>query len=313
MNRKWMKALILLALLLALVPFGACDDSEDKDNAISQGIIDKDIDSTVSQRIISLAPSNTEILFALGLGDKVIGDTDYCNYPPEAKPKTKVGGFATVDLEKVISLSPDLVLAANIHKETIAPELERRGVNVVMLDPKTVEEVLDEILLVGSLTGAEERASQLVAEMRSRFQAVTDKVSALSEDEKPRFLAIAWHDPIYASSTKSLQGQLIAMAGGINIAYDIGSEPIGLEAVIERNPEVIIAYTGHGEAMQEPFNWAKNEPRLKGTGALKSGRVYLLDADIIGRGGPRLVEALEQVAQLLHPELFGSPANEAQP
>jgi len=329
MHRFWF-ILVSLVLLLTVMPLAACDDDEENEGTMASITSSQpassesentsrettpetsnDEPAKTQMRIISLAPSNTEILFALGLEDQVVGVTEYCNYPEAATKKPKVGGFSTVDMEKVIELDPDLILATNIHKETVVPALEDLGLKVITLDPKTLDDVLNNIALVGAETGKEEEASLLINEMKARIEAITTKVTSLTEEEKPRFLAIAWHDPIYAASPKNLQGSMIAMAGGINIAYDIDTEPMGLEAVIDRNPQVIIAYTGHGEGEQLPFEWAKTEPRLNDTDAAKNGRIYQIDADLIGRGGPRIVDAFEQVAQFLHPEIFGAPASEA--
>lgn len=294
MMTGWYRIAFIILLVVLIACLAGCAEEKEENTGHSE-------------RIISLAPSNTELLFALGLGDNVVGVTEYCDYPPEAKEKPYVGGFATVDMEKVIALDPDIILAANLHKETFVPALEDLGLRVITLDPKSLEDVLDNIALVGAETGKQETADRLIAEMRARIDAVVTRVESLSEEEKPRFLALAWHDPIYAASPTNLQGNVIAAAGGINIAYDITSEPMGLEAVIDRNPQVIIAYTGHGEAQHLPFEWAKTEPRLKDTEAARNNRVYEIDTNIIGRGGPRIIEGFELVAQFLHPEIFGAP------
>ena len=127
------------------------------------------------QRIISLAPSNTETLFALGLGERVAGITEYCNYPEEALSKPKVGGFATPDLEKIVALDPDLILTTGIHEKLVIPALERRGFAVLALAPHNIEEVLDSIDLVGRAAGASEPASELIANLQKRTAAVTGK------------------------------------------------------------------------------------------------------------------------------------------
>jgi iron complex transport system substrate-binding protein len=259
-----------------------------------------------AQRIISLAPSNTEILFALGLGDKVVGVTEFCDFPPEAKLKEKIGGFSNPDMEKIIALSPDLVLAGNIHEDTVTPALERRGLKVLTIDPKTSDQVLQDILMVGEVTGAGERASRLVAEMKKRIEQVIVKTESLPAGQRPRVLCLTWHNPIYAAGSETLANELIQKAGGTNIAQDLKRyEIISLEIVIERNPQVIIAQTGHGEAKSLPFEWAKTEPKLKDTDARVNSRVYQVDTDLVGRPGPRLVDALERLAELIHPKIFG--------
>ena len=257
------------------------------------------------QRIISLAPSNTEILFALGLADRVVAVTDYCNYPPQAKMKPSIGGFATPNIEKLIALSPDLILATSIHKKRGIPQLEERGMTVFALNALTLDEVLEAIALVGEVTGKEAEASELVAEMQNRIKVVTDKTDSLPQGQRPKVFHITWHDPLWTAGAGTITDELIQKAGGVNIAWDISEyKVINLELVLERNPDVIIAVTGHGEAKGLPFQWVQTEPRLKETSARKSGRVYQINADIADRPGPRIVDALEKFAELIHPELF---------
>ena len=260
----------------------------------------------IPERIISLAPSNTEILFALGLADKVVAVTDYCNYPPEAQEKPSIGGYSTPDLEKIIALSPDLLLADSIQhaKETI-PELERRGLAVIALGPKTLDEVMEAINIVGKAAGREKEASNLVNDLAARMKVVTDKTADLSPAERPKVLFVTWHDPLWTAGSGTLINELIDKAGGVNLAREIsGHQVISLEVVVAEDPDVIIAITGHGDARDLPFQWAQTEPRLKETSARKSGRVYQIDADIATRSGPRIVMALEQFAEFIHPELF---------
>lgn len=259
----------------------------------------------VPQRIVSLAPSNTEILFILGLGDRVVGVDEYSDFPPEARTKEKVGGFANPSIEKIIALSPDLVLAASIHRKTVIPELEKRGIKVLGLAPKNIEEVLDAIKLVGQATGAEEPAARIVSWLRSRIAAVTERTMRLSDEERPRVLFIVWHEPLWTAGSGTFIADLIEKAGGKNIASDVkGYAAIDLETVIARDPEVIIANTGHGKARNLPYRWAQEEPRLAETSARKNNRVYEIDADLVNRPGPRIVDGLENMARFIHPELF---------
>jgi cobalamin transport system substrate-binding protein len=317
MHRLWLM-LVSLILVLAIVPLTACDDNGNEESEMPEQsvslapgnteILNGNEESGLPERIISLAPGNTEILFALGLGDKVVGVTDYCNYPPEALEKPKVGGFSTVDIEKVLSLAPDLILAANIHIETVVPELERRGLRVVTLNPQTIDEVLTSITQVGALTGTEAKASQLVNEMRGRIEAVTDRVSSFSDAQKPRVFCLTWQDPIWTAGHGTFMGDMIEEAGGKNIFGDVdGNKTVDLETVITRNPQVILVDTGMGSSGEGPFNWAKNEDRLKGTDARMNNRIYSVDSDLIDRPGPRIVDGLELIAKCIHPEIFGEP------
>ncbi|MDI6815095.1 MAG: ABC transporter substrate-binding protein, partial [Dehalococcoidales bacterium] len=228
----------------------------------------------VPQRIISLAPSNTEILYSLGLEDKLVGVTEYCNYPEAAKAKPKIGGFTTVDIERVVALKPDLILATSIHKKTVIPALEEVGLTVLALAPETVEGVLDNIILVGKITGKSREANRLVTSLEKRIKTITDKTEALTEAERPRVLYLTWHDPLWTAGSGTLTDDLINKAGGQNIAHDlIGHKTIDLETVIHRNPQVIIAVTGHGGAKDLPFYYVKNEPRLGVTEAVMTGKV----------------------------------------
>jgi iron complex transport system substrate-binding protein len=256
------------------------------------------------QRIVSMSPSNTEILFALGLGDRVVGVTDYCDFPPEALDKAKIGGFSNPDLEKLVALSPDLIVADQIHEKEVVPELERRNLPVFVMDPRNMDQVLESIVLLGRATGTEAEAARLVEEMKIRIGAVAQKVPGLSPQERPRVLSITWHDPLWTAGKGTWEDQLISMAGGQNLFPDLeGYKTVDLEMVLNRDPQVIIASSGHGEALRAPYLWALDEPRLKGTEALKKSRVYEIDADIVSRPGPRLVEGLEEMLRLLHPEL----------
>jgi len=258
----------------------------------------------IPERIISLAPSNTKVLFALGLADKVVGVTDYCNYPPEALEKPSIGGFSTPNIEEVIALSPDLILATSIHEKRIIPQLEGRGMTVFALNPKTLDEVLESIILVGEITGQDEEASQLVAEMRNRVKAVTDKTDNLAEAQRPRVFYVTWHDPLMTAGSGTLHDELIVKAGGINVARDlIDYADISLEAVIQANPEVIIAGVGMGSGEDLPFEFAKTEPRLGNVDARINHRVYSLSIGLF-HPAPGIVDALEKLAEFIHPELF---------
>jgi len=294
--------LILLALALLLCP---CCAAQSTPGNIFDGLGRNVTVEKIPQRIISLSPSNTEILFALGLGDKVVGVTEYCNYPQEAATKSKVGGFSTVDIEKVVSLEPDLVLATNIHSKTVIPALEKLGLTVVALIPTSLSEMLDSITLVGRITGQNKQAAEMVSDLRSRIEVVTDKTQTLSSKQRPRVFYITWHDPLMTAGMGTLADDVIANAGGQNIAYDIsGDKTIDLETAIYRDPQVIVASVGMGTGEELPWLYVQTETRLKNTQALLNDRIYKIDGDLIHRPGPRIVDSLEQMAHFIHPELF---------
>lgn len=303
------KRFCCVAIFIALLGLMAACTPPAEETAPPGGVTDQlgrtvELDG-VPQRIVSLAPSNTEILFALGLGERVVGVTEYCNYPEAAKDKEVIGGFSTVDLERVVTLSPDLILATGMHEDEALPALEKRGLTVFALVPTTFDEVLEAISLVGEITGKAEEAAGLVNDMKERISAVTEKTDGLSQDQRPRVFFITWHDPLMTPGSETRHDELIQMAGGINIARDLsGYADISLEAVIEANPEVIIAGVGMGTGEDLPAQFIRTEPRLGGTDARRNDRVYEIDTDLEGRPGPRIVDALEEFARFIHPELF---------
>ena len=305
MKKRFCYVAIFIALLGLMV---ACTPPAEE-TVPSGGVTDQlgrtvELDG-VPQRIVSLAPSNTEILFALGLGERVVGVTEYCNYPEAAKDKEAIGGFSTVDLERVVTLSPDLILATGMHEDEALPALENRGLTVFALDPTTLDEVMEAISLVGEITGKAEEAAGLVNDMKQRISAVTEKTDGLSQDQRPRVFFITWHGPLMTPGSETRHDELIQMAGGVNIARDLtGYADISLEAVVEANPEVIIAGVGMGAGEDLSAQFIRTEPRLEGTDARRNDRVYEIDTDLEGRPGPRIVDALEEFARFIHPELF---------
>ena len=303
------KRFCYFGLLIALLGLLAACAPPAQETVPSGGVTDQlgrtvELDG-VPQRIVSLAPSNTEILFAVGLDDRVVGVTEYCNYPEAAKDKEVIGGFNTVDLERVVALSPDLILATSIHEDEALPALENRGLTVFALDPTTLDEVLESIGLVGEITGKVEEAAGLVNDMKERMSAVTEKTDGLSPEQKPRVFFITWHDPLMTPGSGTRHDELIQMAGGVNIARDLTSyADISLEAVIEADPEVMIAGVGMGAGEDLPAQFIRTEPRMGITDARQNDRIFEVDVDLAGRPGPRIVDALEEFARLIHPELF---------
>jgi iron complex transport system substrate-binding protein len=254
------------------------------------------------QRIVSLSPSNTEIVFALGLGDRLVGNTTYCNYPEAAKTVTKVGGFSDVDIEKVVSVKPDLILAANIHVAKVLPSLQQLGIPIMVVVPINLEGIYKDITLIGGLTGQARNAATLVADLRQRAAAVSAKTAAYKGD-KPRVMYVTWHEPLYTAGDNTMTGELIKLAGGDNIAKDVdGYGTITLESVVSRNPQLIIVMSSMGS--KKSFDFINTEPRLQSTDAMKNQRVFQVDSDLFGRTTPRIVDALEQMAKLVHPDLF---------
>jgi iron complex transport system substrate-binding protein len=254
------------------------------------------------QRIISLAPSNTEILFALGLGDKVVGVTDWCDYPPEALEKEKVGGYANPDIEKIVALNPDLILAGYGNPIEVVYTLAGLGLTVFGIKTTDLDDLLNDIRRVGEITDKEVEAQALTSAMESRIQAVTNQTEEL--EQRPRVFYIVWGgegSALWTAGSGTFIHELIEKAGGVNICQNItGYTTISVEDVLARDPEIIIA-------SEWSYDWAQNATELASTNASQSGRIYTLDDDLVQRPGPRLVEGLEWFAHLIHPEIFGEP------
>ncbi len=254
-----------------------------------------------ARRIVSLVPSVTEIAFAIGAQDRLVGVTDFCDYPAEAKTKPSVGGMLAPSLEILATLKPDLVVAtsAGNRQETYA-QIERMRVPVYLVDPTTVAGVLDLVSRVGHLTGHEAAAARLAASLDARVRALT---SRLADRPRPRVLYVLWPDPLIVPGRGALVSELLSLAGGASVTADVKEQypRYGLEAAIARSPEIILLAShnpGHGPLARE--KWA----RFSGLPAVKAGRLYTVDGSVMHRYGPRVVDGLEQLARLIHPEAF---------
>ncbi|MHA1632020.1 MAG: ABC transporter substrate-binding protein [Candidatus Freyarchaeota archaeon] len=263
------------------------------------------------ERIVSLAPSCTEILFALGLGDKVVGVDEYSDYPPEVKERVKagnlttVGSFAEINVETVIGLEPDLILATGGVQRLVVERLEELGQTVIVLYPKGFEGVLQDISLVGKVTGKIDEARVLVADMQKRAQEIVNKTKNLY---RPRVYVECFFDGGYWSfAGDSYVNELIYMAGGINVfsGFPGGHISTSTEEVVKADPEIIIISKGSmAEACGLTPEVIRNRPGWSEIYAVQNNKIHEIEESIIVRGGPRLIEGLEELAKIIHPELF---------
>ncbi|MCS7222067.1 MAG: ABC transporter substrate-binding protein [Anaerolineae bacterium] len=263
--------------------------------------------TTLPRRLVSLAPSNTEILFAVGAGDRIVGVTEYCNYPPEAKEGREiVGGFSakSLSVEKILSLQPDVVFSAGAIHQPVIEALEQAGVTVVALDAQSFDEVYQNILTAGRITGHIAEAEKVVAEMKDRLAKVQAIVGQIPEQERPRVFYEVWDEPLMTAGPDTFIGQMIELAGGINVFADVKEQypQISPEAVVERNPDVILGPDSHAEGLTAEKIAAR--PGWGDIKAVRDGRILIVNGDIVSRPGPRIVEAVETIARLLYPERF---------
>ena len=298
---------MIAAVLLATLGAG-CTQLSSNQTTQSGGItVTDDAGRTVTvaqtpHRIVSLAPSITEDLFALGLGDKVVGDTSYDNYPPAAVNITKVGGFSTPNVEKIVSLSPDIVFASNLENNTLLSALSGYGIPTVVINPTSLTGILNDLSLIGKVTGSTGNSSALVANLTQRMTAYNTSVASnnTSVASHPRVLYLVWYDPITSAGADTFEGDIITHAGGINVAQLAnvsGYGTLSKESIVALNPSVIIANSAmNSSAVQQ----VKSDPALSTVDAVKSGKIYILDSDVISRPGPRAFDALEQIAGIIH-------------
>lgn len=250
--------------------------------------------------IISLAPNNTEILFALGLGDKVVGVTSFCDYPEEALAVEKIGDFNGINLEKIIELNPDLVLNYGPGDADDNARLKEAGIQMLAFLPESIDAVINTINTIGQATGSTEQSKELTNNMMAKKDEILDLVK--NADKKKVFYEI-WHDPLMAAGPGSFMDGLITLAGGTNIAENAEGDyaQYDLEQLIERNPEVYLTSADMPDKTPESM---MARPGFENIEAMKTGNIHVLDANITSRSGPRIVEALELVAKAIHPELF---------
>jgi iron complex transport system substrate-binding protein len=257
-------------------------------------------------RIVSLVPGVTEILFAIGAEDRLVGVTDFCNYPPEARRKPSVGGMLTPSLETMVALRPDLVVAtpSGNRAETVA-QLERLRIPVYLVNPAGVADVLRMIEGLGEISGRREAARQLVHARKVRIKAVAERVAARP---RPRVLYVLWPDPLIVPARGAVVTELIQLAGGESVTAGAGDgyPRYSVEAAVAHAPDVILLArhsVGVGPVSLEQWD------RFTSLPAIRAGRVHAVDGDLFHRQGVRIAEAIEELARLIHPEAFaGTPA-----
>lgn len=257
----------------------------------------------VPQRIISSAPSHTEILFALGLGDRVVGVTRYCNYPEEAKAKEKIGGFADPDPEKITALKPDLILAFGSLQKSFVTKLEERGQTVFWLYPHTVSDILESFERIGEITGSSTTAQQLKERIEERIKAVEERVKDIPEQERPTVFRVMGLDPLGTIGGAAFQTDVYRLAGGRNIFADTDKDyfELDLETLLKLDPDIIVVC---GEDEDEAKARIKSQEGWGGLTAVKMDRIVVISCDLICRPSPRIAQTIEQLAKEFHPELF---------
>jgi len=289
---------ILLAVLFVFCSEAFCFPIKVKDD------LDREIEFLkVPERIVSLAPTHTEILYALGLGDNIIGVTDYCNYPPEVRLKQKVGGFAKPDIDKILALKPDLILAFGTIQKPVVKELKQRGQRVFWIYPHTVEGILDSIETIGEITGRDYAANQVKEKLKKKIKYIRGKLGNLPDSTRPTIFRVMGLNPPGTIGNDSFQTDVFYLAGGKNVFADVKKDffQIDNETLLRRNPDVIIIC---GKNIEETREKIKNQKGWRNLTAVKKNRIFVISCDLICRPGPRVIETIEKIARYLHPDRF---------
>jgi iron complex transport system substrate-binding protein len=254
------------------------------------------------KRIIALAPSITEIIFALGQQGRLKGTTQFSNYPVEAAKLPKVGSYVRLDLERIVALNPDLCIAIKDgNPKAIIDRLQSLNIPVFAVNPRNLESMMQTIQKIGSILNASQKANTLVKDMRSRIQQVDALVSRT--DRRPRVFIQIGISPIISAGRNTFIHELVVRAGGINVAAGNSAYPhFSREQVFALAPDVLIitsmARSGAFEKAKADWN------RLSHMPAVREKRIYTVNSDVFDRPSPRLLDALEILARLLHPKLF---------
>ena len=260
--------------------------------------------NSAPSRIVSHVPSITETLFALGLGDKIVGDSDYCDYPEAAKTKPKIGGYFTPNIEEIVAMKPDLVLTDG-HVPELITKLDSLGIAIAVIDPKDINGVLSDIELLGNITGSQREAAELTSDMKNRIDAVVDAVSGASRPSVFYVVEATDTTKPWTAGPGSFVDALISLAGGENVAAS-ASDPwiqFNMEELVNSNPDIILVDSSHGTAVISP-DQIKELPGWQVMTAVKENRIYTINGDLVNRSGPRIVEGLEEMAKILHQDLF---------
>ncbi len=304
---KRQSILFVIALLLALL-LGACAQpaTPAATPTPSPIVMTDGLGRTVTlaapaQRVISLAPSNTEILFAVGAGGQVVGRDNFSNYPPEALELPGLGDFMGFSIEQMVALQPDLVLLAEIHPPELVKSLEDAGLTVYYLkNPLTIEEMYPMLITVGELTGHKAEAEALVSRLSVRVAAVQQKLAGI-ERRPTVFYEIDGTDPSkpWTTGSGTFIDTLLEMAGAENVGRAMGSQygQMSIEALLEADPDFILLGDANFGVTPEQVAARAGWNELT---AVKEGRVLPFNDDLASRPGPRLVDGLEELARILH-------------
>jgi iron complex transport system substrate-binding protein len=299
----------LVVVLIAIASFvgGYMTSSAITDESKGFTVVD-DYGRTVTlastpKRIISVAPSPTEILFAVGAGDQIVGLDEYSDYPAETEGITHIGNY-TLNEEKIVALQPDLIVSSDLVPRSQLESLKAQGIPYVLFADRTLEDVFKTIRLAGVITGHIDEADLVATALSERVDAVKNKTLALGMSKPKVYVEYDDYMGYWTYGPGSFGDDLIELAGGENIAHNTSSEypSVQSEFVIAQNPGIIVYTTGPWSTLNK--DTYVNRPGWNNIDAVKNDQIFGMDANLISRYGPRIVDCLEQLAEIVHPELF---------
>jgi iron complex transport system substrate-binding protein len=258
------------------------------------------------RRIVSLAPNLTETVYALDAGDRLVGDTNVDDFPSAAKTLPHVGAVLAPSLEQIVALHPDLVLATNdLNRRVTVEALARMGLAVYVTDPLSIEDVLNSTARIARLIGAGERGDSAVAGMRARLDALAQR---LADVPPRRVLFVVWTAPLISVGRHTFLNDALVHAGAQSVVEIADGWPqISFEYVLKLQPEYLVFAGSLSEANAPPIEELSKLPGWRDLGAVRNGKIAIV-SDAIDRPGPRMVDAIEELARLLHPEIFAPAA-----
>lgn len=298
------KTHLALLLIVVIAAATACASARSGPGTITDDAGRQVHLNSTPTRIVSHVPSITETLFALGLGDKIVADSDDCDYPEAAKTKPKIGGYFTPNIEEIIAMKPDLVLTDGYVPELIT-KLDSLGIPIAVINPKDINGVLSDIELLGNITGSQKEAQEITSDMKNRIDTVVNTVGNASRPSVFYVLDATDTTKPWTAGPGSFVDALISLAGGKNVA-DSASGPwiqFNLEELVKANPDIILLDSNMGTSVIPPEE-LKELPVWQDLTAVKENHIYTIDADLVDRSGPRIVQGLEDIAKILHPDLF---------
>jgi iron complex transport system substrate-binding protein len=251
------------------------------------------------KKIISVAPSVTELVYALGKGDQLIGRTDYCDYPEEAKAVDSIGSLTDPNIEKIIEKKPDVVIASTHFKDEVAKKLEDLGIKIIVLkDSKNIDGAYASIEKLGEILNAQDKANEIVDSNKKKIEEIKEKVKD-AESPKAYYLVGFGKTGDYTATGDTFISEMIGLAGGENIAQDATGWKYSLEKLLQNDPKYIII--SKKLAMKDQFIATEGYKELS---AVKNNNVFEIDDNLVNRQGPRIADGVEALAKILHPDLF---------